>query len=723
MKKPRDQSTANRTDDDRPLDALRRWQWQQAQRLLRDQPSWGDEAVRAAVQSATLARLSQRRTQRPELTPETLSLAYERLLDAASVRDGSAITLLSDRRARKRAGAFYTPPYVVDYIVDAALDDWLRGKTAAEAASLRVLDPACGCGAFAVAVYRRLSRWYLEKYLEEGTAAHAAKLVHSGAGRPRLTFAERLAIVNRHVYGVDLDACAVETARGALALAIEEEDETAAADDAGCDRSVVLNFQAANALDDAQFDWAQAFPAVFSGPRPGFALIVGNPPYRRELACKPQLDALAATALGRQYRAPRMDLWHYFVHLALATLLQDGGQLSFITNSYWSAGRGAQKLIDHIRSAASIEEVFDLGERTVFPGVRGRHMIFRLGKGRPARPARIKCGTSRDTASAERLVRGEAPIAVFEKSPEQLFHGPGLDLLPPADAWLAKLAAHPPLVSLGIVRQGIAENPAAVNARTHRRFAGQWRLGEGVFSLSAEETRRLDLAAEEQALLRPYHDLCDIGRYCLADAPSRTLIYSTRQTCPDIERHPRLAAHLGRFRAIMEQRRETRLGKVAWWQLHWPRDEAVWRAAKIIALQMAARPSFAAAEGPTYVPFSANVFAPRPDVGEGLHYLTALLNSRTLWAWFCRHAKRRGVSLEINGHTLARCPIRRIDFASALDRARHDRLVELARKMAALAASRQDRQRMTELDAQIDAIVFDLYETSEGEVAAAADMG
>ena len=82
MKKPRDQSTANRTDDDRPLDALRRWQWQQAQRLLRDQPSWGDEAVRAAVQSATLARLSQRRTQRPELTPETLSLAYERLLDA-----------------------------------------------------------------------------------------------------------------------------------------------------------------------------------------------------------------------------------------------------------------------------------------------------------------------------------------------------------------------------------------------------------------------------------------------------------------------------------------------------------------------------------------------------------------------------------------------------------------------------------------------------------------
>jgi adenine-specific DNA-methyltransferase len=417
-----------------------------------------------------------------------------------------------------------------------------------------------------------------------------------------------------------------------------------------------------------------------------------------------------------------MDLWHYFVHLALATLLQDGGQLSFITNSYWRGGGGARKLIDHIRSAGWIEEIFDLGERSVFPGVRGRHMMFRIRKGGPAHAVRIKCGSPHDAASAGQLVRGEAPTIVFEKSPEQLFHGPGLDLLPPADAWLAKLAAHPPLGALGIVRQGIAENPAAVNARTNRRFGGRWRVGEGVFSLTAEEARRLDLTPEEQTLLRPYHDLCDLGRCHLANVPSRTLIYSTRQTCPDIERHPHLAAHLGRFRAIMAERRETRLGKVAWWQLHWPRDEAVWRAAKIVALQMAARPSFAAAERPVYVPFSANVFVPRPDVGEGLHYLTALLNSRTLWAWFCRHAKRRGVGLEINGHVLARCPIRRIDFASAADRARHDRLVQLAREMAALAANEEHRQRKTELDAEIDAIVFDLYETSQSELTAKDDM-
>ena len=71
-----------------------------------------------------------------------------------------------------------------------------------------------------------------------------------------------------------------------------------------------------------------------------------------------------------------------------------------------------------------------------------------------------------------------------------------------------------------------------------------------------------------------------------------------------------------------------------------------------MAIQMAARPSFVAAERSVYVPFSVNVFVPHEGRPEHLYYFMAILNSRLLWKWFQHYAKRRGVGLEINGNVL-----------------------------------------------------------------------
>ena len=232
-----------------------------------------------------------------------------------------------------------------------------------------------------------------------------------------------------------------------------------------------------------------------------------------------------------------------------------------------------------------------------------------------------------------------------------------MDLEPPADELLAKLSRWPRLASLGIIRQGIVENPASVTASVNRQHGDPWRIGEGVFALTHEEAAGLHLSAAESALLRKYHTLADLGRYFRAETPSRQLIYCTAQTCPRLEGFPALHAHLARFRPIMERRRETRLGRRPWWQLHWPREENVWQAAKLISVQMGRRPAFVAAELPVYVPFSANVFVPGAGTQERLDFLAAVLNSRLLWKWFRHHAKRRGVGLEINGHVLAETPI------------------------------------------------------------------
>jgi hypothetical protein len=331
------------------------------------------------------------------------------------------------------------------------------------------------------------------------------------------------------------------------------------------------------------------------------------------------------------------------------------------------------------------------------------------------------------SATAEALVRGTIPAVAWKKSAEQLFRAGRIDLEPPADSILARLDRWPPLAELAMVRQGIAENPAAINAKTNAAFGNRWRVGQGVFALRPADVERLGLSPGEQALLRPYYDVGDVDRYALAELPSLRLIYSTKGTCPDIGPYPRLKAHLERFRPIMEARRETRRGSNRWWHLHWPRDEALWQSPKILCLQFARRPSLVAVRRPAYVPFSVNVVLPLADTPESPDYLCGLLNSRLLWKWFEHHAKRRGVGLEINGRVLARTPMRRIDFSRADQRAQHDEVAQLAHTMSDLTRRRNEARRQSQradlaeqlnaADRRIDLLVYHLYGLTDEEIA------
>ena len=60
-------------------------------------------------------------------------------------------------------------------------------------------------------------------------------------------------------------------------------------------------------------------------------------------------------------------------------------------------------------------------------------------------------------------------------------------------------------------RQGMAENPPAINRRLERRFPDQFELGEGVFVLQSDEVERLNLTPAERIQLRPYYELAPLG--------------------------------------------------------------------------------------------------------------------------------------------------------------------------------------------------------------------
>jgi hypothetical protein len=665
--------------------------------------------------------------------------------------------LLEDKPAvRKAAGVYYTPGYIVDYIVKHTVGKHLEGRAPRHAAELKILDPACGSGSFLIGAYRYLLQWHREWYERHGPERYAGgrppRLCRGPAGAWRLTTAERKRILLGSIYGVDIDPQAVEVTRLTLLWkALENEPrQTLGAHlrllDEPAWSGLTGNIKCGNALlgPDSHkepaaglraegrvgrakaFDWNAEFPEILQKRDGGFSAVIGNPPYRRELGYKQLLDEVAVTEFGRKYRSARMDLWYYFVHRGLE-LLKRGGFLSFIVNAYWITGTGARRLVQTLRDTTHLDEVFFLGKLRVFPGVSGRHMIIRVAKSSAGATTRIKLVRPRSETEARPFVLGTSPVRVFEKTHRQLFRAGGIDLQPPADKVLSKLECHSPLTELGIVRQGIAENPASINKRTNGKYGNRWQTGEGVFVLRPEEIEELALPRAERKLLRPYHALCDIGRYRLAPQPSLVLIYSTRQTCPDIRPYPGIRRHLGRFRQIMEDRRETRKGANRWWHLHWPRDERLWRSSKILSVQMAARPSFVPSRGPAYVPFSINVFVPAEATQEHMDFICGLLNSRLMWKWYQHRAKMRGVGIEINGRVLGRTPIRRIDFFDPAQKARHDRIVELVRRILSLEnqlkpAENTHRKTLIqhEIDAadrEIDRLVYGLYGLTDAEIA------
>ena len=124
-------------------------------------------------------------------------------------REGE-VYLLTDKGERKATGSYYTPDYIVRYIVENSLAPLCKDKSVKEILSLKVLDPATGSGHFLVGVV---------DYLAEELITHpdAALMTETATKETELAYWRRR-VVESCVYGVDLNPMAVELAKLSLWL-------------------------------------------------------------------------------------------------------------------------------------------------------------------------------------------------------------------------------------------------------------------------------------------------------------------------------------------------------------------------------------------------------------------------------------------------------------------------------------------------------------------------
>ncbi|MEI8320160.1 MAG: Eco57I restriction-modification methylase domain-containing protein, partial [Planctomycetia bacterium] len=186
-------------------------------------------------------------------------------------------------------------------------------------------------------------------------------------GRPGLFDLDKR-ILENNLYGVDLNAEAVEICRLSLWIKTAQRGKalTALDDTIRPGNSIIAD----PTVHPQAFDWKAAFPRIFK--EGGFDVVVGNPPYvRQELISpiKPYLQEHYAAYHGMA------DLYVYFYELGLR-LLKPGGRLSFIVTNKWMKAAYGEPLRKLLSEEAWVESVVDFGhakqifeDADVFPSI------------------------------------------------------------------------------------------------------------------------------------------------------------------------------------------------------------------------------------------------------------------------------------------------------------------------------------------------------------------
>jgi hypothetical protein len=297
---------------------------------------------------------------------------------------------------RKREGVVYTPDIVTRFLVDRTLGLTLferfnallakHGRSApqngdpifgdeeraAERAfwrdyldvlrRLRIVDPACGSGAFLAEAFDHLAREYRR------VVEHLATLGEA------IDFDAYDEIVTKNLYGVDINAESVEITRLALWLKTARNRHRL--------QNLEATIKTGNSLigdrgyTDHPFDWRAAFPDVFA--QGGFDIAIGNPPYVRMEFIKP-----FKPYLEKHYvvAADRTDLYAYFFERGVG-ILKDGGRLGYISSSTFFRTGSGEKLRVFLTDNAAIEAVIDFGDMQIFEGVTTYPAILTLRKGK-----------------------------------------------------------------------------------------------------------------------------------------------------------------------------------------------------------------------------------------------------------------------------------------------------------------------------------------------------
>ncbi|HEX8465939.1 MAG TPA: TaqI-like C-terminal specificity domain-containing protein [Abditibacterium sp.] len=612
-----------------------------------------------------------------------LGSIYERFLGNVIEIDDGHVKVAPKAEVRKAGGVYYTPEYIVDYIVKNTVERLILDKAPAQVAQMKFADIACGSGSFLLGVYDALLRWHGAYY-----NANPAQAKRDGCERVglawKLSLKQRRAILEQNIWGADIDAQAVEVSKLSLYLKLLE-DETA-----GSTRQFQLDFSekvlpdlerniiCGNSLVDFDItenanltpeeeqkinpmDWKAEFP--FLQKESGkFDAIVGNPPYGMvsEPFLKAYYEPLFEGAEGR------FDNYELFIERALG-LVKMNCSLGYIVPSPLLSNLYTAKLRRFLLDKHRLLDITNFG-MDVFadPTVHTCIIIVQNGKAPGTKPNLVK--VRKKVLQSEALLSSEFDYSI-------------------AQSELGKNSAS----SLDIFFD--------------------------------PTTATLINRLEEKTI--PLGQIAFI-RQCIKTGDDKKYVERSDKQ-PGAQWKPTLRGKsIGRYSTI---EKDLWMNYGPWLARNW-QNKTFYETEKIAIRETGNRITATLDDENRYFLSSLySVYFRDANQKMDIRFLLALLNSRLATFYISKVAYEltQGAFTKVRTNQLARLPIRAIDLSDNTDKKSHDALVSLveqmltARRDGALsqteAESRRTTAKIASLDRRIDELVYELYGLTEEEIA------
>ncbi len=688
------------------------------------------------------------------ISVEIIGNAYEQFLGKTiTIGNNSKAKIELKPEVRKAGGVYYTPEYIVDYIVENTVGEKIKGKTPKEIANIKIVDPACGSGSFLIGAYKYLLNYHREYYSKQGKKKFLASARRwRGSKEDAITEDGELAlwvkkqILINNIFGVDIDSNAVEVTKLSLLLKCMENETPASImnnqslfneralpsldENIKCGNSLIGNdfYSGGDSLNidiETQykincFDWDKEFSSIFKSG--GFDIVIGNPPYVKEYTDREIFENIKKSKLVKYYQG-KMDLWYFFVCFGL-DILKDNGKLGFIAPNNWITNSGASILRNKILTDTKILKYVDFGDFKVFADAGIQTMVFILNKENISEDYQLdyykvlnKNISILDLSNFlfKDIKNEDISIIKTIMSKNKMLNDIITFVDANKEAILYKIKEKGNYyLNEDNTAQGIVYPQDYLNEKNRLVLGGDFKVGDGIFVINDKEKNQLNLQKEELKLIRPVYTTEQIKRYYANSINKEWVIYtsSTFKNINEMKKYPNIKKHLDKFKKVITSDN-------APYGLHRARKESFFNGEKIIAVRKCVdRPIFSYVDFNSYV--SATFYVIKP-ANIDLKYLTGILNSKLIAFWLKNKGKMQGSNYQVDKEPLLNIPI-----VNTKDEKVKSKLVKLVDNIIAInkklvGENNPNTKEILErqvraLDGEIDRLVYGLYCLSDNEI-------
>ncbi|MBN1915588.1 N-6 DNA methylase [Candidatus Dojkabacteria bacterium] len=678
---------------------------------------------------------------------ELLGKIYEQFL-------GKVIRLTSSHNAvveekpevRKAGGVYYTPKYIVEYIVKNTVGELVKGKTPKQIEKIKIVDPACGSGSFLIGAYDYLLDYHLNYYMKSNPSQYKKEVFKDSLGNWLLTTLEKRKILLNNIYGVDIDRQAVEVTKLSLSLKmLENENRETINQQLKIFAERILpdlegNIKCGNSLigsdywDDKDlskvteeeirkvnsFDWKKEFSEVFK--QGGFDGVIGNPPYIKIQGLQ-EFAPEQVSYLKSTYESAskgNIDIYVMFLEKSLKLLNKTGLSGFILPHKFFQADFGSM-VRRIISTGKSVRKVLSFREKQVFTNATTYTCLLFLS-GRQNKV--FNYSQIRENQDPEGYLKN---VKFNKLTSDQLDH----------DKWnLTNLETKSVLDKLN-------RNTITLGDITEKIFVGLQTSADKIYVLEilGEDTDNYRLFSKslgreeilEKGLCKKFLMGKEVHRYQPLTAKNVVIFpYKLNKNEPELMpldyirlNFPKGYEYILRNKEELERREKSKF-KDSWWCFGRPQNLHDFDKEKIVMPDISVKPELTYDESNLY--HTTTVYSVLfKEIKEDPIYVLGVLNSSLFW-FFIKNTGTvlRGDYIRFKTNYLKPFPIRLINFHNNEEKTTHNDIVKMVRQILSLKKElisnmsnlqkKLSEKRIDNLEMKINQDVYKLYKLTETEI-------